>query len=654
MERAAGDETGTAADAAAAPEPPRELSRAAGVAAVLAAFAVTAAAFVLPQAREDRGWDTEAARYAGLTDGAAGLIRITDATGAETGWRSSSVSLLAGSQARDALPDEFQDTLARQLAGDPGADPDQVLADPDALRDIRVFEANHRELGVGGDATSLADYLVADATGVTLLGTVPVGDDGALRPFTPGLLRLPADPAPGARWESEGTFGGAGYTWSAEVTDDDAYDGPLGAFEDCVTTEATLILTPGDEPSQAATFVETWCDGVGNVATQDAGPGGSSEQAVAALAAPGPADAALPAADEQDDPGTDGPEGDPTSWTMTPVGSAQSVLGAGVATFSPVYVPSNPPVVLAATETTGDVVALGLGEELGVVQWRIAVGGATYSRPRWDPDRQRLYFGATDGYVRAVDARGLFLWAAAAEDAVPGTPVVLDDVVVFGSEDGTVHGVDADTGEPLWEVEVEAPVASGGAALDGTVVIADTAGVVWGLDPDDGREEWHVEVGGAVEAPVGTAPDGVLVADRAGGLTLIGADGEVTWTLDAGRGTPIRPAPVVVGDAVLTVDDFGIVTATALDDGAVIWRREGEFAGAFAAVGDLAVAATESGQVVVLDDAGQEVQRFDTAEAVTNDGFAMTFTYGPAAGGGQLWAADGFGFVWSIGPEATP
>ena len=65
----------------------------------------------------------------------------------------------------------------------------------------------------------------------------------------------------------------------------------------------------------------------------------------------------------------------------------------------------------------------------------------------------RIYFGATDKKLYALDARGLFLWAFETGDNVASRPVVAGDTVVFGGENRYVYGLDAGTGEERWSGE---------------------------------------------------------------------------------------------------------------------------------------------------------------------------------------------------------
>ena len=60
----------------------------------------------------------------------------------------------------------------------------------------------------------------------------------------------------------------------------------------------------------------------------------------------------------------------------------------------------------------------------------------------------RVYFGAGDGNVYAVDAKtGLLQWKFATGDVVHASPAVAGGVVYIGSYDGNLYAIDADSGQ---------------------------------------------------------------------------------------------------------------------------------------------------------------------------------------------------------------
>ena len=150
--------------------------------------------------------------------------------------------------------------------------------------------------------------------------------------------------------------------------------------------------------------------------------------------------------------------------------------------------PTDPPSVLVASER-GDLVALA-PDTPDVVRWRFHPGGSMYGPPGFDPETGRLYAGATDKKVYALDGRGFFLWAAQVDDNVATRPVVTRGIVSFASEGGTAFGVDATTGKQKWKRSLDASSVASPAVVDDTIVFGSDGGTIRAFDIDDGGGRW--------------------------------------------------------------------------------------------------------------------------------------------------------------------
>jgi outer membrane protein assembly factor BamB len=614
---------------------------------VLLVFGATAVAFWVPWlSARDGGAALPVSRYALFEDGAASLVRRSTAEGELIEWSSTAVELLPGIRALAELPPGFADAVAEQIAGQ-GAGVDDAFAEVDALRRSRVGVVHKRFLTADASTLTEVEVRVLDGRGLHSLGSQVVGDDAPPILIDPPLPLLPADPRPGASWSAEGTYGATPYQWAAEVIDRVPLPVELGRLDDCITVASTLTLETADGPSTLE-FLDQYCAGAGWMHGEiDGGRGGRFDT----LSVDGFAPAALP--DPATQPG--GPIGPPiddsSSWELSRLGSALPPTSTGTATFTPVYLPTDPAAVLTATDAGGDLVAIAADGLTDSVIWRFPTAGAVYARPRYDPDTRRIYFGASDGLVRALDDRGLFLWSRHVGDNIATRPVIGDGIVVIGSENGQIHGLDADTGEVTWQVAASGAVVSSPTAAGGLVVIADEAGVVRGLDPRDGALRWSHTAGAPVEAPLAAWGNHVLVADRSGALTLLDQRGNVVWTTDAAAGFALRAEPAVTDGLVVTVDESGTAVATSLADGVETWRRmDAGYVGSAVVVGGTVVLARRDGSVDIVGIDGELVH---SVKAGRDE--VPAFTYGPAAGGGALWLADDGGTVHRLGAarEAT-
>lgn len=628
---------------------------AASVVAMAAVFAATIGGFVIPwRGLADAGDALPVSKYVAFEDGTALLVRRTDAGGELIDWRSVVTEIVPGLRAIGDLPPELQAAVTDHVV-DEGADAVDALADYSALASARVGLLTRRSIAPDGEASTSSELRVLDAEGLHVLGFTDTA--GGVTRIVPGITIVPADPVPGSSWSRTGTFGSAPYRFDAEVTESGPAETAFGILDDCVTITSVLEQDVGEAGADRSRWVDQWCATVGYVGGST-GHGERSE-VVTTTALPSAATGALDLPPPAGGIPGSGPApagepalaGDPSDWELTRVGSAGPHSSTGAATFAPVRLGGPEPAVLVSTDTDGDLVALASGEGtelVGTPLWRIPTGGAVYGPPAIDPESNRIFVGASDGLLRALDARGVFLWSVAAGDNIATRPVVTSGTVVFASEDATAYGVDVADGAPRWEVELDGAAVASPVQLDGAVLLADETGTVRALDPGDGAERWRWVAGGPVEVALVEAPGGVLIADRHGKLVLLGANGDPVWTADAGW--TIRTEPTIAGDVAVVADTRGALTAVGLSDGSVRWRRSADrYVGAAGDDGAV-IAARADGIVEVLGPDGEVVHGFDLRDAMTPGDLAPTLTYGPSVAGGAVWIADDRGVLRRIGP----
>ncbi|WP_199098431.1 outer membrane protein assembly factor BamB [Dyella sp. ASV21] len=154
-----------------------------------------------------------------------------------------------------------------------------------------------------------------------------------------------------------------------------------------------------------------------------------------------------------------------------------------------------------------------------------------------------LYAASTDGKLAAFDAasgktlwekssrtQGWFGWGdkKRADALYAGGPGVSGDLVVIGTLDGHIYGVNAKDGSPRWESVVNSEVISA-PAIAGNLVVARTQdGRVYGIDSSNGERRWVYDQS--------TVP---LLSLRGNGPLLI-ANGVVFLGSDAGKLVALR------------------------------------------------------------------------------------------------------------------
>ncbi len=481
-----------------------------------------------------------------------------------------------------------------------------------------------------------SEVLTRDALGDRLLTvSLPTGEVV----FDPPPVLIPSDLAVGKTWSADGkTAGGQTYSVAGKVIERTNANG----FDDCLRLDITESI--GDATTESRTLA---CSGIGPVARDDVATDGSVTEH-ASLVSVG----TLRVSDREV------PNATPATATPAPagelslgrVGKATPTASISPPTFPATFVPTDPPSVLVASER-GDLVALA-PDTPDVVRWRFHPGGSMYGPPGFDPETGRLYAGATDKKVYALNGRGFFLWAAQVDDNVATRPVVTRGIVSFASEGGTAYGFDATTGKQRWKRRLDASSVASPTVVDDTIVFGSDGGTIRAFDIDDGGGRWSRSAQGSVEGALSSDSEGfVYVADGRGGVTALAADtGATKWQVT--ENDTFRTGPSVIGGLVVVVGDSGSVYGLDVTDGHLVWAHTGGFVGPAAETGGHIALARSNGTVDEVDPAGALVHEFPAAAAVAPTDPAPEFSLGVTAGGGAVWTVDQGTVVRRLGPGA--
>lgn len=178
--------------------------------------------------------------------------------------------------------------------------------------------------------------------------------------------------------------------------------------------------------------------------------------------------------------------------------------------------------------------------------------------------------GSENGDVTALAADGTERWVT--ETGSVYEPLQLGDgSLYFGSDDGRVYRIDAETGAVTWSHSTrrasDSPEAPTVEAVHNGVVYATTEEHVFALDAADGSERWLARPGERRVWSVETDRDTVYVTTA--GMVAALANGELLWTNEraGGRIEAIRDGTIYA------VDEFSLAAVDA-DAGELHWRVE--------------------------------------------------------------------------------
>jgi len=295
----------------------------------------------------------------------------------------------------------------------------------------------------------------------------------------------------------------------------------------------------------------------------------------------------------------------------------------------------------------------------GAEKWRFATSGPVRSTAAVVGGI--AYFGSYDGAFYAVDvATGKQRWKFETEgerkftapglhglkpkrqliadlwDCYLSSPTVVDGRVFFGSGDGHIYALDAESGALLWKHKTGDVVHASPAVADGTVYIGSWDANFYALDAATGAVKWKLQTG---TDPENHNAEGIQSsATIADGMVYFGnrdfhlyavtaAGGEVKWKT---KYTWVNATPTVRGDRV-----YGSTSIPAyffaLDrtTGTELYKTEVKFP-AFASptiVGDLAYVGTFGGKLFAIDVTTGAIRwEFQTEASKANVHHAMTET----------------------------
>ena len=193
-----------------------------------------------------------------------------------------------------------------------------------------------------------------------------------------------------------------------------------------------------------------------------------------------------------------------------------------------------------------------------------------------------LYADSTDGKLAAIDASsGKTLWSKSSrthgwfgwgdkkrEDAMyAGGPAVSGDLLVVGTLDGHVYGVNAKDGSRRWEAELDTQVLASPVIVGEDVVVRGGNGRVYSLEAATGKRRWVYDQGNVPLLSV--RGNGPLLA--ANGVVFFGSDDGLLVALRLDNGTKLWEQRLSSGEGRTEIDRLGDADGGILLDGSTLY-----------------------------------------------------------------------------------
>jgi eukaryotic-like serine/threonine-protein kinase len=260
-----------------------------------------------------------------------------------------------------------------------------------------------------------------------------------------------------------------------------------------------------------------------------------------------------------------------------------------------------------------------LNAETGALKWKFQTGGERRFEAKglhgMQPKNQTI-----------ADPFDIFL----------SSPVVADGGVYFGSGDGNVYGLDANTGNLLWKFKTGDVVHSSPAFADGVVFVGSWDSYFYAIDAKTGKEKWRFQGGEdpLIHNQVGfqSSPavvDGVVYTGcrDAQLYALEAATGKQRWKFDNQLSWVITSPAIANGKVFFATSDSALYHVVGAGTGNSIVKEDGRayMFSSPAVVNDTVFIGVLNGTLIARDAAtGKVLWEFQTDASKENKGWVLT------------------------------
>lgn len=287
-----------------------------------------------------------------------------------------------------------------------------------------------------------------------------------------------------------------------------------------------------------------------------------------------------------------------------------------------------------------------------------------FDRPSAVTEKDWLVDGKAQNKSRStaegVDLPLSVLWEYNAASAFgPGSPLLLDDVVLVGTMKGEIHAVELSSGKKRGYRNFGEGIEATSAINKGILFVPSAMGkhVLVAFNLAKGNFLWR-NGGTPIESGLVITETLVIVADIQGVVKAYNQkDGNLVWEKDLGERVSVQSALLLIdSEAVFVADDSGLATLISAQTGEIIWSRRlsGPVYEGAASLGNKIVVPTTRGTIEVLDtSSGKTIWQYRAANekirfgspAISNEMVVVGATDGivrafEASTGKEMWSTD--------------
>lgn len=182
-----------------------------------------------------------------------------------------------------------------------------------------------------------------------------------------------------------------------------------------------------------------------------------------------------------------------------------------------------------------------------------------------------VLFGSADGNIYAVTAdSGRVVWTFKTGAQIQSSPAIAHDLIYIGSMDNNVYALEAETGTPVWQYRTGGAVDSSPSVKDDVVFFGSSDSTIYALDAHAGHTLWTFRAKGAIHASPAVDESTCYIGSYDGTLyALTAKTGQLLWQWKTE--SIIRSSPAVSRDAVFLGAHDGHLYVLDKRDGSLLW-----------------------------------------------------------------------------------
>jgi outer membrane protein assembly factor BamB len=184
-----------------------------------------------------------------------------------------------------------------------------------------------------------------------------------------------------------------------------------------------------------------------------------------------------------------------------------------------------------------------------------------------------VIFGANDNRVYAINrTTGQEEWNVTTGDSIKSSPAAADGLVYIGSNDFKLYAIYTSNGSIAWSKPTGSSITSSPAVADGVVYVGSLDNKLYAFNAVNGDELWTYEVGDGIWSSPAVASDFVVFGSFDGNLYVVNTTShELKWSSDVGVIAQSSPA-LAQGDIVIAAGGGDLVAYGKAPDLALDWN----------------------------------------------------------------------------------